>query len=57
MKEELNFYDVKERQKFKSSDYRIEQRGKRFFAVTKAINGSHECWRVLSAKDAERLKD
>lgn len=56
-KEELNFYDVKSRQKFKSSDYRIEQRGTRFFAVTKSLVGTHDCWRVLSAVDAKRLQD
>ncbi|MCQ9206356.1 MAG: hypothetical protein NG740_00520 [Omnitrophica bacterium] len=48
---ELEFFDVKSKKKFKTSDYRIEKRKGRFFAVTKSPTGSYECWRVVS-KDA-----
>ena len=54
--EELEFFDVKSRGKFKTTDYRIENKGGRFFAVAKAPKGTHECWRVLSKDQAEKLK-
>lgn len=47
MAEELEFYDVKSKEKFKTTDYRIEERNGRFFAVTKSQSGPHECWRVV----------
>ena len=53
---ELEFFDVKSRQKFKSSNFRIEERKGRFFAVTKAPAGTHECWKVLSKDMAAKLK-
>jgi hypothetical protein len=53
---ELEFYDVKSRSKFKSSNFRIEERKGRFFAVTKSPSGSHECWKVLSKDQAAQLK-
>jgi len=40
MAEELSFYDVKTKKKFTSSDYRIEDRSGRKFAVTKSKEGS-----------------
>jgi hypothetical protein len=46
-KEELEFYDVKSKKKFKATDYRIEDRKGRKFAVTKSKSGPHECWRVV----------
>lgn len=53
-KEVLEFYDVKDKKKFKSGDWRIEVKEakgvKRYFAVTKSKTGTHECWRVV-AKD------
>ena len=53
---ELEFYDVKSRSKFKATEFRIEERKGRFFAVTKAPSGSHECWKVLSKAQAAELK-
>ena len=53
---ELEFYDVKSRGKFKSSNFRIEERKGRFFAVAKSQSGTHECWRVLSKDQAAKLK-
>ena len=53
---EMEFFDVKSKKKFKSSDFRVEQRKGRFFAVTKSPSGSHECWRVLSKDKAAELK-
>ena len=46
MADELSFYDVKGKTKFKSSEYRIEIRNGRRFAVAKAPSGV-ESWRVL----------
>ena len=54
--QELSFYDVKTKSKFKSSDYQVRQKAGRFFAVTKSKSGPHECWRVLGKEDAATLK-
>ena len=54
--EKLSFYDVKSKSKFESINYDIREKNGRYFAVTKSQNGSHECWRVLSKADGERLK-
>ena len=54
--EEMSFYDVKSKSKFKSSDYQVREKNGRFFAVTKAPAGTHECWRVLSKDQAAKLK-
>lgn len=52
MKETLEFYDVKSKTKFKSTDWRIEtkfSKGRaRYFAVTKAPAGTHEAWRIVA---------
>ena len=53
---ELEFYDVKTKKKFTTSDIRVEERGGRFFAVAKSPSGPHECWRVLSKDAAANLK-
>lgn len=50
MAEELTFYDVKGKQKFNSSEYRIEVRNGRRFAVSKAPSGI-EAWRILGKAD------
>ena len=59
-KEKLSFYDVKTKKKFITDDYRVvkkEAKGRaRYFAVTKSLAGEHECWRVLSKDQAEKLK-
>ena len=65
-KEELEFFDVKSKEKFKSSDYRIEEKTSenkntgnkttRFFAVTKSNSGPHECWRVVGKDFAAKNK-
>ncbi len=54
--EELSFYDVKSKTKFTTTNYEVREKGGRFFAVTKSPSGSHECWRVLSKVQAEKLK-
>ncbi len=54
--EKLSFYDVKTKGKFDSTDYRVEEKGGRFFAVVKSPAGGHECWRVLSKVQAQKLK-
>ena len=44
--EELSFYDVKGKEKFKSSKYEIEERKGRRFAVADAPSGI-KAWRIL----------
>jgi len=53
---EIEFFDVKEKNKFKTSKYEIKEKNGRFFAVTKSPKGTHECWKILSAKQAAELK-
>lgn len=53
---ELEFFDVKDKKKFKSSEFRVVEKKGRFFAVTKSPTGSHECWRVISKDTAAKLK-
>jgi putative toxin-antitoxin system antitoxin component (TIGR02293 family) len=59
MKEELEFFDVKTRTKFKSKEWRIETKeaeGRtRYFAVTKVPQSTHETWRQVSATFAKPL--
>lgn len=52
----LSFYDVKTKKKFSTDRYSIKKRNGRSFAVAKSLAGSHECWRVLSAKQAKELR-
>ena len=54
--EELSFYDVKTKGKFSTSEYTVKEKSGRFFAVAKSPKGTHECWRVLSADQAKKLK-
>ncbi|MDP2654801.1 MAG: hypothetical protein Q8Q08_12345 [Candidatus Omnitrophota bacterium] len=54
--EELSFYDVKTKSKFKTTEYQVREKAGRFFAVTKAKGGTHECWRVLSKDQAAKMK-
>jgi len=53
---EMEFFDVKSKKKFKSSNFRIEERKGRFFAVTKSPSGDYECWKVVSKDMAAKLK-
>ncbi len=53
---EMEFYDVKSKKKFKSSEFRVVEKKGRFFAVTKSPEGTHECWRVMSKDAAAKLK-
>lgn len=54
--EELSFYDVKSKSKFKTDEYKVKEKGGRFFAVAKSKSGPHECWRVLGKDQAAKLK-
>lgn len=56
MKQELEFFDVKTKKKFKTNDYKIVTKGGRNFAVTKSKQGSYECWRVVSKEFAAKNK-
>jgi hypothetical protein len=53
---EVEFFDVKAKKKFKTTKYDIREKSGRFFAVAKSPNGTHECWKILSAKQAAELK-
>ncbi len=44
----MEFYDVKSKAKFKSTEWRIVEKNGRYFAVTKSQAGPHECWKVVS---------
>lgn len=55
-KETLEFFDVKSKEKFKSSEYKIVEKKGRFFAVTKSKSGPHECWRVVGKDFAAKNK-
>ena len=54
--EKLSFYDVKTKSKFDSDNYTVKEKSGRFFAVTKSLKGTHECWRVLSKDQALKIK-
>ena len=56
MKQELEFFDVKTKNKFKTNEYKIVTKGGRSFAVAKSKSGPHECWRVVSKDFAEKNK-
>lgn len=56
MKETLSFYDVKSKSKFESKEYYLEIKNNRYFAVAKSPNGPHNCWRILSKEQGEKLK-
>ncbi len=55
-KQELEFFDVKTKDKFKTNEYRIVNKGGRNFAVAKSKSGPHECWRVVSKDFADKNK-
>jgi len=54
--EELSFYDVKTKGKFNATEYKVQEKSGRYFAVAKSPKGTHECWRVLSKVQAEKMK-
>ncbi len=54
--QEMEFFDVKTKKKFKASEYRLVQKGPRNFVVAKSPSGPHECWRVISKDAASKLK-
>ena len=54
--QEIEFYDVKSKSKFKTSEYTIKERSGRAFAVAKSKSGPHECWRVVSKDQAAKFK-
>ncbi len=53
---EMQFYDVKSKSKFSTSQFEVREKGGRFFAVAKSPTGTYECWRVLSKDQAAKLK-
>jgi hypothetical protein len=54
--DKLSFYDVKSKKKFESAEYKVQEKNGRFFAVCKSLSGPHDCWRVLSKDQAQKLK-
>jgi CHASE1-domain containing sensor protein len=57
MPEELSFFDVKTKNKFTSTDYRIETRGHRRFAVAKIEGEEREAWRILPKVQNEQTEE
>lgn len=55
-KQEIEFFDVKSKKKFKTNIYRIVDKSGRMFCVTKSPSGTHECWRVVSKDFAAKNK-
>ena len=55
-KEKIEFYDVKTKAKFTTDSYRVVEKSGRFFVVAKSPSGSHECWRVVSKENAQKMK-
>ena len=57
--EALQFYDVKNKEKFKADKYEIRTknvRGKhRYFAVCNSPNGTWECWRVVKSDLGKKI--
>lgn len=53
---EMEFFDVKSKKKFKTSEFKVVEKGGRYFAVSKSPAGTHECWRVISKDNAAKLK-
>jgi hypothetical protein len=47
--EKLNFYDVKSKKKFSTSDYKVLVKSGRRFAVAKGPMGN-DCYRILGSK-------
>lgn len=54
--QEMEFFDVKTKKKFKTSEYRLVEKKGRNFVVAKSPAGPHECWRVVSKDMAAKLK-
>lgn len=54
--QEMEFFDVKTKKKFKTTEYRIVKKGNRNFVVAKSPNGPHECWKIVSEEKAKQLK-
>ena len=55
--EKLSFYDVKTKGKFETDQYQVRTKSGRSFAVAKSLQGTHECWRVLSKDQAAKFKE
>lgn len=55
-KQTVEFFDVKTKDKFSTADYKIVDKGGRFFAVAKSKSGPHECWRVVGKDFAAKNK-
>lgn len=62
----MEFFDVKTKKKFKTTNYELREKtstskstGKkitRYFIVTKSPNGPHECWKVVGKDVAAKMK-
>ncbi|MFZ5955407.1 MAG: hypothetical protein ACOYT4_03200 [Nanoarchaeota archaeon] len=52
---EIEFYDVKTKSKFKTTNYVLVEKSGRMFVVSKAAAG-HECWKVIGKADVEKVK-
>ena len=61
MKEPVEFYDLKSKSKFTTSEWRLEVKEtkgrKRYFVVAKAPAGTHESWRVVNEAFAKKYME
>lgn len=59
MKQRLDFYDLRKKKKFFSTNYKLlrkkTKKGVRYFAITKSPNGT-ESWRVVSEQFFKKNK-
>jgi len=53
--EEIQFYDLKNKTKFKTTNYRFEERKNRFYVISKSPNGNHDCWKPIGRDKIEEL--
>jgi len=53
---EFEFFDVKTKTKFKTTEFRVVEKSGRSFVVAKSPSGPHECWRVVGKDAAAKLK-
>lgn len=56
-KEEMEFYDVKTKAKFKTVEYKVVEKNGRFFIVAKSPHGNYESWKIISKDKADKLKE
>jgi hypothetical protein len=54
-KDVLTFLDEQVKKTFKSSNFRIEKKNNKTFAIVKSIFGENEIWKALTKKELKNL--